>query len=458
MRLKIKYSAILLLLALLVSALSCKNDDDSLFSDDNNSSEIEAFKSLEIRPGTNKVLLRGVVDDPKVAEVMITWDDAESSITIPVDASNIGDTIQQTINNLEERLYIFKVQNLDNSGNSSELITAGVQVFGSEFATNATNRSLVSNTLLDTNLDVSFSPTAKASGIIGTEIIYKNTSGEYIELTLNPEKNSLTIPDYLGQSPFKFRSVFVPAPMALDTVYTAYTEASFEPIPEIIFVTDDSSDDDQINWLREQGFYVSIYYEEAFGSAPQSDIDDLNDADLIIIGRSGSSGDFDGAEKTAWNSLTAPIILNSQWMARSNRLNWFDHASNPVEYAPGNDDVVDVKINFPTDAVFKNVTLSGDNTLPWLQSPNNLLYINKASNGEVLAYSAPGEADNDEGGSVLFVRFPADTEFYEGAGESAAGQRTYFGFGIDFGGDSLYFLITDEAKSVYLEEINRLIN
>ena len=453
-----KYSVLLLLFSLALSMLSCKNDDDSLFSNENTTNSLAIVKMLEVREGINKVLVKAVVDDPNVSEMMISWGDDANALSIPVDARNGADTIQQTITNLEERIYIFRAVNLDAQGNSSKEITAGAEVFGSEFQANIANRSLTSSTLLDTNLDVSFSATDLSSGIINTEIIYQNTQGETIELSIDPKRNSLNIPDYLGESPFKFRSLYVPTPTALDTIYTAYTETSFEPIPEIIFVTDDANDDEQINWLRDQGFYVSTYYNSSFDTSAQSDIDMLNDADLIIIGRSGSSGDFAGAQKTAWNSLTTPLILNSQWMARSNRLNWFDHASNPVEYAPGNDDVVNVKVNSPNDAVFTNVTLSGDNTLPWLQTPNNLLYINKTSNGEVLADSAPGEADNDDGGSVLFVRFSAETEFYDGAGESAAGPRTYFGFGIDFDGSSIYFPITAEAKEVYLQEILRLID
>ncbi|GGF23218.1 PKD domain-containing protein [Echinicola rosea] len=224
----------------------------------------------------------------------------------------------------------------------------------------------------------------------------------------------------------------------------------------IVFVTDDSNDDAQIEWLREKGFNISTYYNASFNTAPQEDIDMLNAADLVIIGRSGGSADFAGDNKVVWNSLTVPVILNSQWMGRNNRLNWFDNNGNPAAFNPTGGEVVTAQISDAMDEVFDDVTIAEDNTLPWVNPPANLLYINTASNGEVMAATAPGSGGSDEGGAVLYVRFDAGVEFYSGAGESPAGPRTYFGFGADEG-ESYYWQLTEEAKSVYFEEILRLV-
>ncbi len=225
----------------------------------------------------------------------------------------------------------------------------------------------------------------------------------------------------------------------------------------IVFVTDDALDDDQIGWIEEKGFKVIRYYNNALSTAPQEDIDMLNAADLVIIGRSGSSGDFDGNDKIAWNAITTPLILNSQWGARNNRLNWFDNAGNPAAYNPEGGEVVRALIHEPDDLAFDEGTIGEDNLLPWLDSPVNLLYTNTATNGQVLAASAAGDGGSTEGGAMLFVRFETGTEFYAGAGESASGPRTYFGFGADEGGVSYYWQLTDEAKAVYFEEIIRLV-
>ncbi|WP_200975645.1 PKD domain-containing protein [Echinicola sp. 20G] len=225
----------------------------------------------------------------------------------------------------------------------------------------------------------------------------------------------------------------------------------------IVFVTDDALDDDQIGWIEDKGFNVIRYYNSTLSTAPQEDIDMLNAADLVIIGRSGNSGDFDGNDKIAWNAITTPLILNSQWGARNNRLNWFDNAGNPAAYNPEGGEVVRAMIPQTDDIAFDEVTIGEDNLLPWLATPVNLLYVNTAPNGQVLASSAAGDGGSTEGGAMLFVRFDTGTEFYAGAGESAAGPRTYFGFGADEGGASYYWQLTEEAKSVYFEEIIRLV-
>ncbi|WP_186758129.1 PKD domain-containing protein [Echinicola salinicaeni] len=225
----------------------------------------------------------------------------------------------------------------------------------------------------------------------------------------------------------------------------------------IMFITDDANDDAQIEWLREKGFNVNTYYNGALSTAPQEDIDMLNAADLIIIGRSGSSSDFDGNDKIAWNALTAPLILNTQWAARNNRLNWFNNSGNPIAYNPAGGEVISAQILKTDDATFDEVTLTEENQLAWINTPINFLYAATDTNGEVLAESV-GAAGGDPGsGAMLYVRFETGTEFYDGAGESAAGPRTYFGFGADEGGVSYYWQLTDEAKAVYFEEILRLV-
>ncbi len=446
----------LLTFLLYLSLFSCDTNDYSLLLNDNEQNSLGEIQSLEIYSGINRVVVKGWVDDPNVSEVNIYWDDKSESLVVPVNASNGADTINEEIGDLEEKLYTFEVQTSDDAGNTSKSVVAGAKVFGSDFSSSLDNRELSSNLLLDSDLDLTYGPVNSSSGIIGTEVVYENTSGENVEVFLNSEQSSLSISDFKSGSAFSYRSVYIPSPMSLDTLYTEYDEFTPVELSQIAFVTDDSSDDEQIEWLREQGFYVTIYYNSGFGSASQDDIDMLNSKDLIIIGRSGNSGDFAGEEKIAWNSLTVPLILNTQWAARSSRLNWFDHSDGPVKVADIG--AVRVQVQEPGDPAFEGVTMERDNLLPWSNTPDDFLYINPGSNANLLAVTPPGEAEREEGGAVLFARFDTGVEFYPGAGESAAGPRTYFGFGSDADdGNSYYFPLTEEAKQVYLNEINRLV-
>ncbi|MCX2679824.1 DUF4998 domain-containing protein [Galbibacter sp. EGI 63066] len=451
---KQKHLIKLLLFFLLISTFSCEDEYPVL---NNQETSLGGLESLEIRSGLNKVLLKGVVKDPNVSEVKIYWNGRSKSLVVPVSTSSKVDTIQEIIDNLEEKIYIFEAQTFNDAGESSEVVSAGAQVFGSDFVNNAGNREVLGNALVDSLLDVTYSLADKTSGIIGTKFIYENTSGESKELFLGPDDNSISISDFKSGSSYKYRSLFVPSLLAIDTIYSEYAESTPVPMPKLVFVTDDSNDNEQIEWLREQGFHVTTYYNSSFGSAPQEDIDMLNAVDLVIIGRSGNSGDFDGEEKTGWNALTVPLILNSQWAARDNRMNWFNNDGNPAAYDPGGGAIVRAQIQQPGDIAFEGVTLD-NNLLPWLNTPVNLLYVDSTTptNGEVLAVGAPGDAESEEGGAMLFVRFELGTEFYTGAGDAPAGPRTYFGFGADTDA-SYYWQLTDETKQVYLNEIKRML-
>ncbi|MDT0676547.1 PKD domain-containing protein [Autumnicola musiva] len=213
--------------------------------------------------------------------------------------------------------------------------------------------------------------------------------------------------------------------------------------PTIYFVTS-SNEEEQIEWLESQGFNVIV------GSGFNESV--INSADLVIIGRSNPSWSINKAD---YNNLTTPLILNSPWGARSTVLNWFDD-DRIDRYTP--ESLIHALIQEPGDEAFEGVTIGGDDLLPWSTTPaDDFLYINTESNGDVLAVTGPGAAEITDGGAVLFVRFDAGEEFYEGAGDSAAGPKTYFGFGGEDGETLHFFPLTEEAKQVYLNEINRLI-
>lgn len=201
--------------------------------DINQQAALGELESLEIRSGNNRVQVQGVVKDPNVSEVRIYWDDRANSVVVPVSGSSQGDTISEIIEDLEERLYVFEAQTFDDAGNSSKVVSAGAEVFGSNFASNAGNREVVSSALRDSLLDVTYALADRSSGIIGTEFIYENTSGEDQELFVSPGENSLSIPDFESGSTFRYRTLFIPSLMALDTIYTDYAEITPIPLPQL---------------------------------------------------------------------------------------------------------------------------------------------------------------------------------------------------------------------------------
>ena len=189
---------------------------------------ITNLKSFEIIPGKNKVWVKGVIDDPTITRVDVTWNNKEQLLSIPVDASKKADTINTEIDNLEEKLYLFEVNTVDNKGNISASLMGGTDVLGDVFLGSLKNRVVNSGSLINSQLSVSFEVTNQSSTMFGTELVYNNIDGDEKKVFLKKTSNNLYISDYKAGGSFKYRSGYLFSPVnTKDTIYTEYS--SFKP-------------------------------------------------------------------------------------------------------------------------------------------------------------------------------------------------------------------------------------
>lgn len=234
-KMKLEHNHILkiLLLAVVICSFSCETEEYPIFLESNDQASLNELQSFTIRSGKNRILAQGVVKDPNVSEVRIYWNDRSSSVTVPVSGSTQGDSISTLIEDLEEGFYVFEAQTFDNAGNSSAVVTAGAEVFGSTFVNGVVNREVASSALRDSILDVTYSLADGSSGILGTEFVYANTSGEQQELFVSPDNNSVSISNFEGGSTYRYRTLYIPSVMSLDTVYTDYAEFTPIALPQL---------------------------------------------------------------------------------------------------------------------------------------------------------------------------------------------------------------------------------
>ncbi|MFD2832815.1 DUF4998 domain-containing protein [Gramella sp. AN32] len=221
------YFLILLLLILSLINFSCNSDDNQLLLN-NSQQSLGHIKSLVILSGENRVMVKGVIDDPKVSELKIYWNDKSDSVVVPINTSNEIDSVEAIIDNLQEKLYIFEVQTFNEEGLSSKIVTGGAEAFGSDYANSLENRSVVFSKLNDNTLDITFAQANANSGIIGTEFYYANTEDENKELFIAKNEVIVSISDFKIGSTYRYRTAFVPSTVAMDTFYTAY--ANFNPV------------------------------------------------------------------------------------------------------------------------------------------------------------------------------------------------------------------------------------
>jgi hypothetical protein len=99
-----------------------------------------------------------------------------------------------------------------------------------------------------------------------------------------------------------------------------------------------------------------------FDTAGSLTEDELNAADLVIIARGGNSGRYQQANEVAFfNGLTAPILLESSWMARNNRLKWINSSTmGLIETGDGETSFTTVHVVDASSDAWTGIDTSGD--------------------------------------------------------------------------------------------------
>jgi hypothetical protein len=197
-----------------------------------------------------------------------------------------------------------------------------------------------------------------------------------------------------------------------------------------------------IDVLEAEEYEVEIFYS----ASAQEYFDLMEEADLVILARAGSSGDHSGANKATFNSVETPIINLMPWGLRVANGNWF----NSTECVKVLDEsVMLAEILEPDDEVFNGVDVSSGE-LEWAQGPYDYLNVVEEGNGQVLAVDAAT-------GTLQFVRFEAGVEFYDGS-EAPAGPRTFMGNGDDSVGDNIntFNFVDGASLTVFLNEVARM--
>ncbi len=207
-----------------------------------------------------------------------------------------------------------------------------------------------------------------------------------------------------------------------------------------------------VTMLTNAGYNVHAV-NQYWANIDSADVVALDTFDLVIITKGTTSGDFgDNPQEIAyWMSVTTPVMIMSDFVARNSRLNLFN--TNNVTANGG----LKLDAVLPNHPVFSNIALVGDSTNNISTTPLEIVMSTTAGNGTVIATDALT-------GNVAIAEWPANTPFYAGAVDSAAGVRMYFstdyGYKLSADGDQLLLntiehLTTPENTSAVVP--NRLI-
>jgi hypothetical protein len=204
----------------------------------------------------------------------------------------------------------------------------------------------------------------------------------------------------------------------------------------IILVTDDAAAGQlYADELTAAGYTVEIRTDLNV-SLSEEQIAALNAADLVIITRNTNSANYNFPD--IWNSIEAPILLQSCFLARNNRLLWLN---SPTQIE---NDGIELTVSDSIHPIFEGIDVSTGLLAINAAVPLHTLAVPDAGNGTVIAVSS-------KTGNVVIAEWPKDTEFYEGSGQFATGFRAIFFTGLSFD-------FTDAGKTLYLNMVKYVLD
>ncbi|MCC4213972.1 DUF4998 domain-containing protein [Leeuwenhoekiella parthenopeia] len=204
---------------------ACDSDDTLTVMPQDDS--VAQLKTFSIKPGENRVKIEGTVPaEADIEEVVVYWNDRANSLRIPISPSNEEQQFSEYIPNLEERVYTFEMQTSDGSGSGSAIVTGASEVYGASYRNTLLNRPVSNSTLAQSKLDIQFDGMDFSTGPIGIELSYENTSGELQNVFFPISQDRVILNDYKRNTNYKYRTVFVPSPLAVDTFYIDYNSVT----------------------------------------------------------------------------------------------------------------------------------------------------------------------------------------------------------------------------------------
>lgn len=208
----------------LVLVVSCSKMDDYKRDFTNNKELVYAGKadSLKLHSGKNRLMLSWLLTaDPSITKAKIYWNNRVDSAELIINRSSQVDTINYLLNNLDEGMYSFEVFTFDDLNNRSVAAYVNGRVYGANYESTLLNRELNKAQLHPNgSMEIHWSSVEQHS--VGVEVIYTNQQGVPSFQILAPDQEVSVLNSYKKGSTFKYRTLFLPDTLALDTFYSAY--------------------------------------------------------------------------------------------------------------------------------------------------------------------------------------------------------------------------------------------
>jgi hypothetical protein len=183
--------------------------------------------SVKSYPGSDRLKLSFLLtSDPKIVRSVIYWNSGRDSVTIPITRTANVDTITRTLtkaaNGIVEGTYIFSIYTYDKSGNKSIQVDKQANVYGAKYQASLLTRPIQTTVRTTNTLVIDWYNAG--DGFAGVELTYTNTASLTKIIIIPATQTETTITDFKPNTTFRYRTIYMPEPLAIDQFYTDYTD------------------------------------------------------------------------------------------------------------------------------------------------------------------------------------------------------------------------------------------
>lgn len=178
--------------------------------------------SLKVYPGKNRLKLEWLLSDPSATRVKIYWNNKSDSLDIPVSADPQTNKMSVWLDDLREGSYSFDITFYDKDNNRSVVTNAIGKVYGDIYVNTLLSRPVKSGIFVNDTVTVTWG--AADITVIGTELNYTDKDGQDHTVLTPTDVVTTRLPNYsmAAYETFKYRTLYVPDSLAIDTFYTPY--------------------------------------------------------------------------------------------------------------------------------------------------------------------------------------------------------------------------------------------
>jgi hypothetical protein len=221
------YGAMLIIYCAMLFACSKMNATYDEFIKDGEVVYIAKVDSATTYPGNNRLGLSMLLtSDPRISKVKVYWSAGgqTDSMEKAVQRTDNIDTVRFSFNKLAEGTYTFNIYSYDKAGHRSVKNDVIGTVYGERYIAQLVNRAIKSGAYNDVAQTATIKWFGVGADVIGQEILYTDNLGVQQKLYSKNEgpADSTVLPIYKKGNSFQYRTLYKPAPNAIDTFFSNY--------------------------------------------------------------------------------------------------------------------------------------------------------------------------------------------------------------------------------------------